>query len=215
MNTYKKILISVLFVGLIAGCGRYLPPIAPEMTAPRQVTFQGVEPLATSVTLKWGAPEESRQGKKLKSLEGYKVYRRDVPMTRLERERDTGEYTLLGIVADESVDKRRTKEFANRAELKSGRQVKLSPEELRVQFVDSAVKPGHLYLYKIVAYNSLSAEGFVKSYIELLFNGEKSVMREIFNEDEAGMLLSKVTALEEEEEQELQPTEEESKGILR
>jgi hypothetical protein len=195
--SFGFVLLSVfgfVMVGMgIFGCGRYAPVIAPELTAPGAIKFQSFVPNAKGVLLTWSAPTADGQGKKLKKLDGFKVYRRDLPMNRLAMKQDEAEFKLVGVVADTTVAERLRREKEQRAVLKSGRQVRLSKEDLTVSFLDTNVVPGGFYLYKVIPFNSLAAEGLASSFAEVLYNGEKSVLRILYNEEDAGKLLSEVT----------------------
>lgn len=177
----------------IFGCGRYAPVIAPELTAPSVVKYEPFVPNAQGVLLTWVAPKEDRQGKKLKKLDGFRVYRRELPLKRRVSDEGKTEFKVIGVVADTTVAERIRREKEQRAILKSGRQVRLSQEDLTVSFVDTNVTPGGFYLYKVIPFNSLAAEGIATTFIEVLYNGEKSVSRTLYNEDDAGKLLSQVT----------------------
>ena len=194
------ILFSVLgftIIGLsIFGCGRYAPVVAPELTAPDVVKYQPFVPVSKGVSLTWIAPQQDRQGKKLKKLDGFKIYRREIPMSRQARNNDDSEFKVIGVVGDTTVAQRVQREKEQRAVLKSGRQVRLSQEDLLVSFLDKNVTTGSLYLYKVLPFNSLAAEGLATSFVEVLYNGEKSVSRTIYNEEDAGKLLAGVTAPE-------------------
>ena len=181
---------------LLFGCGRYAPVIAPELTAPEAVKFLPYVPSATGVSLTWIAPQKDNQGKKLTKLDGFKIYRRDVPISRQARKSAEANYKLVGIVADTTIDERIKREKAERALLKSTRRVALSQEELSVTFLDSNVVAGGLYLYKVIPFNSLATESLAKTFIEVLYDGEKSVSRTIYDESDAGNLLAEVKAPE-------------------
>lgn len=184
--------VAITVVGF-SGCGRYAPVIAPELTAPDVIKFQPITPNAKGVLLSWVAPKEDRQGKKLKKLDGFKVYRRELPLNRLARKDHQGEFELIGVVADTTIAERIRREKEQRAILKSGRQVRLSQDDLTASFLDTNVTPGGFYLYKVIPFNSLAAEGTTASFTEVLYNGEKSVARTLYNEEDAGKLLSDVT----------------------
>jgi hypothetical protein len=194
------ILLSMFGLAIIGmgvfGCGRYAPVIAPELTAPDVIKFQPFVPSSKGVSLTWLAPQQDRQGKKLKKLDGFRIYRRDIPMNRQDRDNDAIEFKVIGVVGDTTVAERIRRQKDQRAILKSGRQVRLSQEDLAVSFLDTNVKAGGFYLYKVMAFNSLAAEGLATSFVEVLYNGEKSVSRTLYNEEDAGKLLAEVTVPE-------------------
>jgi hypothetical protein len=189
------VLLSILGVTII-GCGRYAPVIAPELTAPNVVKYQPFVPNSKGVSLTWIAPQQDRQGKKLKKLDGFRIYRREIPMNRQARNDYDNEFKVIGVVADTTVAERVRRQKEQRAVLKSGRQVRLSQEDLSVSFLDANVTTGSLYLYKVTPFNSLAAEGLATSFVEVLYDGEKSISRTIYNEEDAGKLLAEVTAPE-------------------
>lgn len=52
----------------VAGCGKYLPPIPPEMVAPKEVQALEVFTTPSQVGFKWQAPNEDRRGQELKAM---------------------------------------------------------------------------------------------------------------------------------------------------
>jgi hypothetical protein len=66
----------VLTFAAVTGCGRYLPPVSPEVLVPQTVeTLRAVYNPDNSVTLSWVGPSSDKRGKKLKELEGYQIER--------------------------------------------------------------------------------------------------------------------------------------------
>jgi hypothetical protein len=64
----------VISFSALAGCGRYLPPVSPEVLVPQSVeTLTAVYNTDNSVTLTWVGPSSDKRGKKLKELEGYQI----------------------------------------------------------------------------------------------------------------------------------------------
>jgi hypothetical protein len=89
--------------------------------------------------------------------------------------------------------------------MRPSRSVSLTTEEATVNVNDTTVKSGELYLYKIVAFNTPFVDGREGRFIEVLFNGEQSLIRILNFADEAGKgivsTVAPVTPLIEEESQ--------------
>src|SRR5437762_2859097 len=60
----------------VCACGRYLPPVPPEVVAPRAVRELAATAGPGSVTMTWQSPEVDRRSRELMNLEGYTVYRK-------------------------------------------------------------------------------------------------------------------------------------------
>lgn len=71
---------ALLFGGMfLAACGRYAPPVSPELTSPQSVEVVEVAKVTgaanSGLAIKWLAPERDVRGEPLKELWGYQVYR--------------------------------------------------------------------------------------------------------------------------------------------
>jgi hypothetical protein len=176
-----------LVVVSCVACGRYLPPIAPELSSPAAIKFKEVVADQDSVRLVWLAPEQSVRGKKLEKLDGYRVYRRVLPARQLSKGEEQPDYELAATVWDTTLAVRVQREEELERAYKPTRQAKLSEEERTVTFQDSNVSVGVQYLYKVAAFNQVGFDGPVVQFAEVLFDGEKSVVRKISSEDDAGL----------------------------
>lgn len=168
-------------------CGRYLPPVAPELSSPAGIRFAEVVADKDSVKLVWLAPEQSVRGRKLKKLDGYRVYRRVLPARQSSEGEQEPDYELAATVWDTTLALRVKREEELEQAYKPTRQAKLSEEERTVTFQDRNVTVGVQYLYKVAAFNQVGFDGPVVQFAEVLFDGDKSVVRKIASEEDAGL----------------------------
>lgn len=169
---------GALFSGIIcfSACGRYAPPVSPEVTSPESVEVVEVAQMVGDssarggLAIKWLAPERDVRGEPLKELWGYKVYRhvgevrsgedgsgisaRGQSMSGKRGDSGKVKFEKIGEVPDSTVAKLRTLQKKAREEGQVERKVKLSREDRMVNFVDSGFRPGDTYLYKITPINS-------------------------------------------------------------
>lgn len=186
-----KLSISFLFITLVLniGCGRINAPVPPEQLAPKPVQYTSVVTNKEDLTIEWLSPIEDVRGKELKKLDGFKVYRKTLPQklsVLKEAEEDELEYELISVVMDTTSNVLAQKKELARASLRPIRTASLTNDERKVSFTDADLKPGQLYLYKVVGYNSVGFEGPALKFIEVLFDGQNSVVKRLNSEDDAG-----------------------------
>ena len=100
-----SVLALPVFLLLANACGRYLPPIPPEQLSPRSVDQIVVTPSAEGVAFAWIAPDQDQQGKELRSMNGYRIQRKEI----LERGDETNEsvpFKEVGYVSDKHIQVR-------------------------------------------------------------------------------------------------------------
>lgn len=153
----KKSLFSWLsLIFFFSACGRFAPPIAPELTSPKSVdvyTVTAVGPENKSIDLQWTAPAEDVRGKKLKDFYGYNIYRQDITSELPSSEK----YSLINTLPDVTVEllKQRREDAINKKLI--SRKTTLTQEEKTVHFKDDVVV-NHTYIYKISPFNSIFVE---------------------------------------------------------
>ncbi|MFO0415754.1 MAG: hypothetical protein ACK5Y6_00560 [Pseudomonadota bacterium] len=166
----RAVLVLALFV---AGCGRYRPPLTPEMLAPSAVESLVVVPSEQGVSFSWVASDKDRRGKELKSAEGFSIERKE--LTHKGDETDPSvEFKKLGFVKDRHVEERDRLRVEARAAGKVGRTVK-SPEQFtKFSFNDKTAARGKTYLYQIVPHNQSGTEGQIGQMVKVVFQGAQS-----------------------------------------
>ncbi len=173
MKLSKLIIIALLAVA----CGKYAPPLAPELLAPKAPEV-AVSALSGGVKFSWEAAAQDQRGTDLKTIEGYRVYRKHINARRDIFDRDIP-YELLSTVADThlvELDKLKKKV---RAEGGLTRKVKVSDELKKFEYLDSSPEAGKQYVYKLVGVNQGGVEGQAKKIVRVLFRGANSEIGQI------------------------------------
>lgn len=177
--------VGALFSGIICftACGRYAPPISPELTSPQSVEVVEVAEVSVGynsvvsnssvsnsagsnsvvskkgLAIRWLAPERDVRGEPLKELWGYQVYRvlgggPAVSKGAATVKTEPVQFEKIGEVKDATVAKLKDLRSKARDEGQVERKVKLSREDRLVTFVDRGYKVGSPQSYKIVPLNS-------------------------------------------------------------
>ncbi len=173
MLSNKKLLVCILFLVIVNGCGRYDEPLPPESFAPEMVRELTVRADTNGVTFDWKSPHSDRRGKELETLDGYEIYRKpigkqsDIVSTDIEE-------TKIGAVIDSSVTSREEARKVARAEGKIGRRIKSDPSLEAFTFTDSTAEPGKEYVYTVVPINQGGVKGAPGVPIKVIFKGEAS-----------------------------------------
>lgn len=178
-----NLLLKLLFSGsvLFAGCGRYLPPVAPERLAAREVRNLEVTADAEGVLFSWKAPVSDRRGEELKYLAGYRIFR--IPENEISWFTTSDSSDTLDIEAEEyeiafipdthlALLEQRREEA--RASGKLVRRVSLTDEEITFKWNDKAVETGLSYIYYVVPENHDETRGNPGQLVRVLFHGTDS-----------------------------------------
>jgi len=170
-----SLLLIYFFVLLVAGCGKYGPPLPPEVFAPAPVNNLEAVAAPDGILISWFAPQVDRRGRELTAIEGYRVFRMDDVFGTQEPEREArpSDYEELDFIPDSHIEVREQlrKEARERGEI--ARRVRVDAELTTFSYFDSSVQAGHSYIYKIVPFGR-GAEGDVNRMIQVLFRGETS-----------------------------------------
>jgi hypothetical protein len=200
--------LKFLFLGLILstsvlGCGKYSPVVPPERLAPKAVIISKTNPTERGITLEWQSPEEQVRNKELKELDGYYVYRKELPRFRSKNFAEEGEaseiqYEQIAFVKDDSLKLIENRRTELRGKSLPGRQASLSDAEKSVIFTDEPLIKGKLYLYKVEPYSWGGRLGPVKQYVQILFDGLASKVDILAAEEQAGSIVSAPPIISEE-----------------
>lgn len=170
----KLVVSSILLVAItaMAGCGRYEAPIVPEQLISESVKELGATVDSQTVTLSWKRPSVDARGKRLKDIDGYRVYRAMIfspsNLKELQSARATGpDFTEVGWVADGSHEKLTKLQDEAEARGDMRRKVKLEPSDTTFSFVDPFKATSGVFLYKVVPVNQSWEEGAVDKYIKV------------------------------------------------
>ena len=63
---------------LAAGCGKKADPRAPEYATPNRITNLRAQSVANGISLTWGRPGQDVEGRELKDLASFVIFRKDL-----------------------------------------------------------------------------------------------------------------------------------------
>ncbi|MCC6954461.1 MAG: hypothetical protein IT290_10110 [Deltaproteobacteria bacterium] len=139
----RSLLLSLLFLSMICGCGKKGPPEPPELTAPSAVKGFMLIGEPDAVVVRWVAPETNASGEDLGDLAGFYVFRS--PVTK-------GERAKFEKIADVTLAP--------------------DPAIREYIYRDTDVKGGVSYDYQVSSYNLDLVEGETEKTIRATFLGE-------------------------------------------
>jgi hypothetical protein len=169
----RCLLVSLLLSSFLLGCGKYSPPLAPEDLSPQPVVSLKVASSPEGVAFAWEAPAKDQRGNNLRSLDGYRIYRKELAKNSDLLDADV-EYQLISTIEDKHLSELARLKDEARASGKPTRSVKVAPELKAFTFTDSAVESGKRYAYQITPVNQGSEEGDPGQIIIVRFRGESS-----------------------------------------
>jgi hypothetical protein len=74
----RLFLVAILLLIFGSSCGKKADPRAPELVAPKTITNLAARPAPTVVVLTWSRPTEYVDGKELKDLASFVIFRKEV-----------------------------------------------------------------------------------------------------------------------------------------
>ena len=167
-----------VFPGLLVafalfGCGKFGPPLPPEMLSPRAVRSLVVSGIAAGVKLSWESPEADLRAKELKSMNAYLVCRKQLDGKADALDQEVPFKTIANINDGHIIERDRLRQEARLAGKPSHR-VKVDPAMLKFEYLDKDVKLGSSYLYQIVPVNQGDVEGEIRQTARVLFKAEST-----------------------------------------
>ena len=181
LNNFRYLWVAFLSASIavgIFGCGRYGPPLAPELLAPKPVVPVKITADATGVFFSWQASSHDTRGKELKTMDGYRIYRKII---KAQKDIVDNEilFDLISTVPDEHVRIREQLRAEARAQGKPGRPIEAPKSALKFTFTDTAVTDGKSYLYKLLPFNQGDVEGEARQLYLVAFAGPNSTVTKI------------------------------------
>lgn len=172
---------TLVILSILVGCGRYAPPLAPEALAPQAVEDLQTTAANDGIRFAWTSSRHDVRGKDLKSIDGYRIYRKEIVNKSDVVDPDV-EYQLLTTVEDKHVEDLKVKREQAKKEGKISRRVSPDPALTKFDFLDSTLQTEHTYIYKFIPINQGGVEGGLpKKLIKVLFRGDQSEVTEIDN----------------------------------
>jgi len=80
----RLFLLAVLIAALAPACGKKADPRAPEFVAPKPITNLSARPAPNGVTLTWNRPTEYMDGKEIKDLTSFVIFRKEISPSCLD-----------------------------------------------------------------------------------------------------------------------------------
>src|SRR5262245_16195043 len=80
----RFVTLLLMFAVLGSACGRKSDPRAPELVAPKPVENLSARAAADGVTLTWSRPTEYMDGREIKDLAGFVIFRKEISPTCLD-----------------------------------------------------------------------------------------------------------------------------------
>ena len=169
-----RVVFVPLFFIMLAGCGKYGAPFAPESLSPRAVELLQVTPLIDGVKFSWKSPGADQRGKDLRSIGGYKLYRSEGTGPDGFGVPPNSGYTLLSEIEDRHIAELQRRKAEALAKNEPSSKVKEDPALSQFEFTDKTPVAGGKYFYRIVPFNQGDVEGQVRQIVRVAFKGEAS-----------------------------------------
>ena len=80
----KSVAIICMAVALAWGCGKKADPRAPELAAPERITNLRAQDAADGVSLTWSRPEQYVDGRSMRDLASFVIFRKDLSPSCLD-----------------------------------------------------------------------------------------------------------------------------------
>ncbi len=170
MTSSLRLVIFTLVLAMLLGCGKYGRPMPPEHFAPRAVADLEVTAQEAKITFAWRSPRLADDGRELKSMEGYRLYRKTIKEQSDISDNDV-EFELITTVSDTHVQVRDQLRAEARVQGKPGRKIQPPAATMKFEYSDGTVKEGETYLYKLVPINQGGVEGDPGQPITIVFKG--------------------------------------------
>lgn len=162
--------LGVLF---LLGCGRMNDPKPPEVLSPTPVASLTVSALTSGIKFEWKAPENNQDGKLLKQIDGYRIYRKGIE-TAADLYDKSVSFEEIAFIEDTHLQELEELKEKAKEEGAISRRVKIADEKKNFTFTDSSLEPGKTYAYLVVPVNQGSEDGAVDQMIRVVFLGSSS-----------------------------------------
>ncbi len=171
----KKVLCAIVILVTLSSCGRYGPPLPPEMLAPEAVRDLKITALQEGVSFEWSTPLLDRRGEKLEEMSGYLLQRKTLEDSADLVSKNLRFETVMTVEDLSLKDLKERKKLA-KEKGRVSRKVKADTELQRFNVSDTTVQNGINYIYRIVPINQGRVEGRSLEYAQVLFNGIDSLV---------------------------------------
>ena len=144
-KTVLTVILGLVFVLNLGGCGYKTPPLPPEAVVPQAITDLRATITDAGLLLEWSYPRRTIRGRNLARIDNFELYRAEVPLDQ--------------VCADCPLP------FGRPLIIAGG---ELDPKEGRTGHYDyTNLRPGHTYSFKILARTSWWAAGHDSNIISI------------------------------------------------
>lgn len=173
MRTGITLFLSIALTLCLTGCGKYGRPEPPEAFAPAAVQSLEVSADTSGVNFKWKSPERDVKGRELRTMDGYRIYRKEL-QEKGDLLNEDVEYEILSTTPDIHVaELKRLREEAREAG-QITRKVKVDEALKKFEVSDKTVSPGRMYAYRVIPFNQGDTEGRAGKIVRVLYRGDSS-----------------------------------------
>lgn len=141
----KILLVTVALVLLANGCGKKADPRAPELAAPERITNLRAQAAGDGISLVWGRPDSYVDGRALKDLASFVIFRKELPQSCLDCPVPYRQLTTVSVEDRDKFNKQR-----------------------QYRFVDTNVQPKTVYRYRVTAQLADGTLGEPSNEIEIV-----------------------------------------------
>jgi hypothetical protein len=123
----KTLAVTIVALALLtAGCGKKADPRAPELATPVRITNLRAQSVATGISLTWTRPGEDVEGRQLKDLASFVIFRKDLSQSCLDCPVPYRQLTTVSVEDRERFVKQK-----------------------QYRYIDDAVQPKAVYRYRV------------------------------------------------------------------
>lgn len=151
-------------------------PVAPEALAPAAVKNLKIVGQADGVLISWLSPETDQRGADLKSIDGYKIYKKTAKASSVSSEAPAT-FAQIANIQDQHIVELNKQAAELRAQGKPGRRAKIDAALKTFSYLDKQVQLGSTYIYKLVPYNQGTMESSSFDLISINWKGSDSAAK--------------------------------------
>ncbi|WKZ56776.1 MAG: hypothetical protein QY326_08580 [Bdellovibrionota bacterium] len=155
------------------GCGKYGPPLAPEVFSPQAVGELQSSLEGKTLVLRWRAPSDDLRSRALRSLDSYRIYRKSVERDSQVLDEEV-EFEVVAEVPDRSFAELESRQKEARELGLPGHRVRLTEEFIIHEFRDDTLEEGTRYYYRVVPVNQGDVEGAAPQLVRVIVEGARS-----------------------------------------
>lgn len=176
-----KKLVYIFIILFFSACGLYKAPVPPEFFAAKKIENFVIKSSGEGLILSWKAPSLDQKKNELKYIDGYKILRKG-PVSEL-KELKQEKFVLNKFVEDKHLIIQRQMKDQAIKDGKLSRKVKVDDKLKSFEYADDNLERQNYYSYIIIPINQGGVEGETSDLVQVFFDGVKSKIFYIDNEE--------------------------------